>query len=1058
VPESERAAALAALMSRSSDLASASDMLIWPACADFLAPRLLSPVNPNLEVPPVTVAVFLMETGSNMDILQKAIEEIMYTFFPNQPEARDLLQRIRQDLMVRMYETDIVYRAFAFFMEEQLFPLIGIGVIQEPEKLALFKAGWHMYLMAKSELLGDTCYASIECTYVLLSVMRMLDAWAKTCFPREIALVLCGNQQLTQVYPDESNMNMLASITGIWNSPLHNLKRFHAEIFDAFSKKYLLPHLPQPLALPNDPSLPIAPTLLSEFRSQLISLPKRTKKCLIDFPLDRLEFDELKFLKDMPLRQFYPISPEEIQRTAFLDETGQLVPSSTLCFNSIFQIHSQLTNLSWLHMYSSSQAIRPKSGSSVPIRLENLVSTTRLEVISRNLENWSASILQKTQLSKLSMELTNAFYCRLLLDILIKDAEQNRRDSNNGVAKTSLVESDNFLATLYSVCFEIAMFCFDRADLGCNTFPFILDVVGIQTMDCCKLLASAAKLFTPFQPDPEKEPVCRIMPMPPKPVVSFIGLLEERIIAEHMWKPGSAIIKAYNEATQSFFAYVLSTAGPPNQPRMPVQVALSAPDIVVKFYHMWNDTRPRATTSTQAIPSQSQAQSQSHHSDEDSSSAHSLIIESQNLSIPLDSGSHRPGSTSRDRFLSSSQRTSSSSSTSSSSQGLASQRTLASEAPSPIQPPGIHWEAHGIFCKLLRIGCTRIRSICKLIPTLSHAHTLMLQAELAFSQIVTQRLPFLIDRHVDTIAVCSLAAMIALMSDATPNVILPSLLQVYNQLPNFNEFAVHLIPVQQSNDGLVRYLHIWDFYRHVFIAQLGPLFSKFKKATPVVHNYSPSFSKQSPSKKLGSRQSSSVSSGGVARPAHTPSALNQWASLDSIHRSQIPRMTMEAQSGDDGSPSPTQSLPATQSSVATAEWDSPVNRATSGKRHATAQQVQLEPACRRLDFSDCLPAAPAAGPPPSPPAAPLTPTNRSNPPSLTPRRSARLSPTSRASQAPQYLPLIATPPRSRLVLPHNDEEDEENLPQAIRITQAPRKKKTASSPHQAPDAKRSRSD
>lgn len=906
----------------------------------------------------------------------------MYTFFSNLPEKRDRIQLLRQDLVLRVFESETIYRSYTYFMQEQLFASIGSETLSTQHKLSLFKAGWHMYLIAKSELLSNTGAGGLECTFLLISIMLMLDEWAKKAFTNEIILALCSGAQ-PSIRRAEDDQSMLATVQEIFNSSLNNLITFQESVFQPFALVSLIPLLPLP-PLSNTPEARSNPCLLSYFSDQITRLSKRTKPLLLDFPLDRLEFDELKYLQDEPLSQLYP----EISPDARVETGEQAITQPTLCFNSMYQIHSQLMNLRWIDRYVSSKAFRKEGSDGIQtasatgspatptqLTLNHLVAEARMGTIRAKVDGWAHQILHDTKMPSSSLALSNQFFYRLLLDILIEDADQHGKDTQS----STLIDSDNFVATLFAVSFEIAMFCLERADVGCNTFPYILGVVNVQTMDCCKLLASAMKLFTPFTKMPEGIVFCRIKPAPPKPVLLYLSHLEERAISEHIWKPGSGVLSTYNDATQSFFAYVLSTAGPPSMPRMAVQTALMAPKILDKFCLMWFDSGSR-----NGAPA-----------------------------APTANGAPQPNGT-----------------------GMA----------------NINWEAHGIFCKLLRIGCTRIRALCSAIPLMTNQPTLVTQAELAFSQIVTQRTGFLVGKHVDTLAICSICSIICLLVPNPPGTILRTLIQIYTRMPNCNDFAVTLVPARYPNTATLKYLNIYDFYATVFMPELSPLFSKFKKAEPTVSNYSPSFSKHSPSKILDRRRSS------IAEPApnHTPSALNQWAST--IHAE--PNETRQWAPGSGSSsatasffPTPPNSQPvsASQTSSSTLDFESPVHRNRNGKRTIDDLHGQTGIHPRKLDFSSCVSDKTEKE-------APTPQGEHVSPPTRSTRRSTRHKSQKTQSKENRYLPMIKTPPKTRPPNYPEDDEYEENEPSLIQPQQAPKKKKLSSSPPRVPNPKRARSD
>lgn len=890
---------------------------------------------------------------------------------------------------MRVFESETVYRSYTYFMQEQLFASIGSETLSTQHKLSLFKAGWHMYLIAKSELLSNTGAGGLECTFLLISIMLMLDDWAKKVFSNEIVLALCHGVK-PAIRRAEDDQSMLATVQEIFNSSLNNLITFQESVFQPFALVSLVPLLPLPPTVPNTPNAKSNPSFLSNFCDQLSTLSKRTKSLLLDFPLDRLEFDELKYLQEEPLSQLYP----EISPDARVETGEQANTQPTLCFNSMYQIHSQLMNLRWLDRYASSKAFRKdnseanqttsSTGSPATpsqVTLDDLVSEARMSTIRAKVDGWARQILQDTKMPNSSLALSNQFFYRLLLDILIEDADQHGKDTQ----PSTLIDSDNFVATLFAVSFEIAMFCLERADVGCNTFPYILGVVRVQTMDCCKLLASAMKLFTPFTKMPEGIVFCRIKPAPPKPVLLYLSHLEERAISEHVWKPGSSVLSTYNDATQSFFAYVLSTAGPPSMPRMAVQTALMAPKILDKFCLMWFDSGSRNTAPAASTTS----------------------------GAPQANGT-----------------------------GMA----------------NIHWEAHGIFCKLLRIGCTRIRALCSAIPLMTTQPTLIAQAELAFSQIVTQRTSFLVGKHVDTLAICSICSIICLLVPNPPGAILRTLIQIYTRMPNCNDFAVTLVPARYPNTTTLKYLNIYDFYATVFTPELAPLFSKFKKAEPTVSNYSPSFSKHSPSKILDRRRSSIADSA----PNHTPSALNQWASTVYAESNEMRQWAPGSGSSSATAPffpTPPNSQPvsASQTSSSTLDFESPVHRNRNGKRTIDDLQGHTGIVPRKLDFSSCI--SDKSGK-----EAPAPQGEHNSPPTRATRRSTRGKSPKTQNKENRFLPMIKTPPKTRPPNYLEDDEYEENEPSLIQpqrpngAAQAPKKQKLSSSPPRVPNPKRARSD
>jgi len=819
----------------------------------------------------------------------------MYSFFAKDPEKRDGLSRVRQDLTLRFEDNNTIYLAYVYFLQEDVFATTCLGGLSRSFQKSLFEAVWNIYLSAKCHLLSAHSFDELECVYLMLSLMFTIDLWAHSL--RTVDSLYPGDVRPSNPSPDTET---LAPIAEVSRAKLSGWKAFHKDVFIPFAEKHILPLLPESDTLNSDshalmtvnasrPSFQVL-TSMKELKSGIKHMLAGSRSLLASSHTEQFEFDERALLNRHPLHSFYPIQdlqsnnsgaavrqPNDSVNDAHCpqehhqhDHQQQQPPpsspsqysdhqqrGSSICRSAMFQLHLQLSGISWVHTYVASPARRhmasrashaavgvvgspshasptsiattevtspqphdhqlhpdaqhqhhdhqlpqPSSSASMdtntgdhhhslhndssrPIVLGEIIPPPRLEQIRDSVAMWTRVIQEKANVPEHAMSLCNDFYFRFLLDVLLEDCEQSPLDET--VLESPLISSNNFMATLYAAIFEISMTCFGRSHMSANAFPFVLGVVNATHMDLCKLLSSTAKLLSLPPAHLPSRLIQQRVHTAPKQMTAYLAHLEEKIISEYIWRPESLIYRAYTDGTENFFKYIVTNAGPPRRPRMPIQAALTTQGVVEKFTRMYRD--PTSSIGT------------------------------------------------------------------------------------------LNWDAHAIFCKLLRIGCTRIRHLCRSIPALSSNGMAICQAELLFSLIATQKLHLLVDRHIDTFVLCSILAISNLTLGSIS--IFDLLLQHYSQIPNCSDYAVHLIPVSvvsfsssqssqsssssssHSHLGHVngprtsfvpnsdhqeperRFISILDFYHSVFVRDLAVLLSKFEKRETLLCQGTPSFGRHS---------------------------------------------------------------------------------------------------------------------------------------------------------------------------------------------------------------------
>lgn len=756
-------------------------------------------MTPYLTLLPILTAILLLICS--YEALTASIDGIMYAFFADDLEKREALLLLRQDIVLHFEDSNSIYLAYTYFFQEQLRTTTCLDRASNAILLSLFEAGWLFYISAKTAILAESKFDHLESIYLLLSLMLTLDGWAKS-------LILSEPSNLPDT-PNGDPLSRLAGVTEICNTKLLNWRTFHRGSFQPWAATHfpasLQPFLPLRLtaasAKQGQPELPPLPSTslksVNDLEPIVFEILSRAATSVSTAKLSLLEFDDVVLPHELPMFGLYPPTAAD----------EPLPPSITSCRNGMFQIQSILHNVRWVHAYSTSRAKNPIRATAEPIptegppaspdpaaaqfiTLESLVETSRLDHIRSRVNVWSREILNSTPLPESGLLLINDFYYRTLLDVLLDDLERSSEMNGDAqVAGKPLIEKDNFLTTLYAAIFEVAIFCFGQNDAAPYAFPFILKVTNVQAMDICKVLSSLGRMFSPPPQTPDMPPITStsLAQSAPKPISSFINVHEEKILCEYLWRPGSSIFAAYNEIMRSYFQYVLSYAGPPHQPRMAIQNALTSPGMADKFNSAYRETDVGSTT---------------------------------------------------------------------------------------------NWDSHNIMLKTLRIGCTRIRSMCRYIPVLAQNPVAVQQAEHAFAFLVTQKTVILRGRHIDTIALCTIYAIgLLTVGPSSQNALglMQALLTLYGSFPECNDAAVNLIRISSddSNDvnvltgnqspgsstsnrkspsssqgsnsspngvikHLTRFVPMMEFYHEIYLPILTPMLVKFQQPTHHGSNHSPS--------------------------------------------------------------------------------------------------------------------------------------------------------------------------------------------------------------------------
>lgn len=547
----------------------------------------------------------------SIDGLTHSIDGIMYTFFLEDLKTREALLLLRQDLTLHFEDSNSIYFAYTYFFHEQLRSATCLELADRSLVNAIFEAGWFIYITAKTTLLAANKFDVLEGIYLLLSLMLTMDGWARS-------FELPQNQsKRSPASPLADAQTRLAGVTEICNTKLINWREFHLNVFQPWAAEHLPSHL-RPFARrlstvsanlleqPDVPALPVTQlkdkqTLyeqIGEIRFHAASLIESKAHTTL------LEFDDATLTQSTPLDLLYP-------------ENGTSGAASS-CMDGMFQIQSILHNVRWVHAYSASNPKRapvarsvsssqssprsasPAASSPAPqiIYMDDVISVDRLKEIFVMVEDWSLQIKTLTPLPENALRLLNDLFFRTLLDILLEDSERaGDMAIDTQPALSPLADKDYFLATLYAAVFEVAIFCFGQSDAGHYTFPFILGVTKVQPMDLCKVLTALARLLTPAAPSANAMPVpISAAQSAPKPISMFIGHLEEKILCDHLWRADSSIYSVYSDHMKSYFQYVLSYAGPPHQPRMTIQSALTSPGMVEKFNSVYRDSSTGSAT------------------------------------------------------------------------------------------------------------------------------------------------------------------------------------------------------------------------------------------------------------------------------------------------------------------------------------------------------------------------------------------------------------------------------------------------------------------------------
>lgn len=754
---------------------------------------------------------------------------------------REALLLVRQEITARFEDSNSAYLAYTYFFQEQLRTATCLGSIPRSAQCNLFEACWNLYIAAKIDLLAENKFDSLESIYLLLSLMLTMDNWAR-------ALIL-PEPTISTPPPLTDSQQKLAAISEISNAKLLHWRHFHRHSFQPWAEKNITGplHLFAPLRLvaasstaldPNcDPSP--APTInlrnMDEIIAQIDELAANASKLVSAVNTALLEFDDALLPKDTPLEMMYPSPTEGLDSSTLQgDMSGQ-------CQDGMFHIHGILHNVRWLHTFSASRPKRPSatiapipitpnensrdsentkpigdatnsstptklassvsmvispnpSGSTasiplsthpilLPIEIENLIPPKRLLQVRESVSLWEEELRTRTHLTSSSIQLINEFYFRTLTEVLLNDCELSGEvivpgATGENIVKSPLVDLNNFFSTLYAATFEIAMFCFGQSESSVSAYPFIQTVVNTQAMNLCKVLGSLCQLFT--APNPNQN---NTMPRPasvaqsaPRPISAYIELIQDRIVSDYIWRPGSALFSAYNDTIKSYFSYVLSYAGPPHQPRMALHTALTSPGMAERFNQMYRETSANMTH---------------------------------------------------------------------------------------------NWDSHNIMFKVLRVGCTLLRKICQSSDMLERLLQTIQHSELTFTFIVTQRLPILVARHIDTMVLCTLFTMadilIGTSSPSQTENSFKAIISAYSSLPTCNDAAVNLIPIEEDiiveSEGdstaaptarepvrrrCTSFINITDFYRRVFLPEVAPILSKFRQHAQRLSKHSPSVTKNGP--------------------------------------------------------------------------------------------------------------------------------------------------------------------------------------------------------------------
>lgn len=900
------------------------------------------------------LTVLLLSTCS-YEALTASIDGIVYAFFSDDLEKREALLLLRQDLVLHFEDSNSIYLAYTYFFQEQLRTVSCLDRASSAVLLSLFEAGWLFYISAKTALLAESNFDHLENIYLLLSLMLTLDGWAKS-----LELSEPSNRPAS---PNGDPLGRLAGVTEICNTKLLNWRTFHRSSFQPWAATNLpaslQPFLPLRLmaasAKQGQPELPPLPTTLlktiNDLEPIVFEILSRAATSVATAKLSLLEYDDVVLPHELPLFGLYP--PTEAD--------APLPNSITSCRNGMFQIQSILHNVRWVHAYSTSRpkhAVRPAAETEATstgapaspdpavaaaqhYTLETLVEPSRLDQIRSRVNGWSHEILNSTPLPEPGLLLINDFYYRTLLDVLLDDLERSAELAGESQSSGKpLIEKDNFLTTLYAAIFEIAVFCFGQNDAAPYAFPFILRVTNVQAMDLCKVLSSLGRIFSapPQNPDLPPPTSTSLAQSAPKPISSFISMQEEKIMCEYLWRPGSSIFTAYNDLMRSYFQYVLSYAGPPHQPRMAIQNALTSPGMVDKFNSAYRDSETGSTA---------------------------------------------------------------------------------------------NWDSHNIIFKTLRLGCTRIRSMCRYIPVLAQNPVAIQQAEHAFAFLVTQKTAILRGRHIDTIALCTIYAIGLLAVGPSPQNavgLMQALLNLYGSFPEFNDAVVHLImitpedeanvkslpgnrspgspsstrkspsssqgtssPPNRATEPIARFVPIMEFYHEIYLPILTPMLVKFQQPTHNGNNHSPS-----------SRSAAAVNGGGPRD--NNPLASPMTRHPNTLHHSGSVERFAEIRKRLDFSPfvDPPSVIGNGASS------DAKQHNGAGGLQNAGSPATNMVPPV------------------------PKTPSKRS---AGKPKKNVRQ----------ELLPLVNTPPRTRPAIPKEEEELDEAFsiePRAAQAAGAPRKRRS----------------
>lgn len=896
---------------------------------------------------------------NSLEGLYQALDGIKFAFFSDDLEKRESIQMLRTDIGLRAEDSNSIYFAYAYFFQEQLRPVSVLELASVPFLCSLFESGWFLYVTAKTSLLVQNKFDSLESLYLLLSLMLTLDTWARSLeLPSDASAALRASAAVGE---------RLAGVSEIINTKLLNWRIFHRTVFTPWASENLPPML-RPFvrlrlstasaAMQNDPQplSPLPTTLLkslNDLEPILTELHAQSTALVDTSPVSLLEFDETAMARDLPLLALYSPDPAE--------------NAAEVCFNAMLQLQSYLQNVRWMHAYSTSKPkkqsrevinsssnvrspsspsaplhgspaapIAPSTSNGIPITIESVIPEARLHQIREMMDQWSRQLLESTPLPSAAVQLTNDLFLRTLLDTILDDVQRaNELQPDDQPITSPLIGKDYFLATLYSAVFEVAIFCSGQADCSPFAFPFILEVTKVQPMDLCKILNALAVLFGPPS-FPGPIPISSSHSAP-KTISMFVSHLEEKVYSELLWRYGSSIFVAYNQTMKDYFSYVLSYAGPPHKPRLSIHAALTSPGMVEKFQ------KDSATSSE------------------------------------------------------------------------------------------TNWDSHNIIFKMLRIGCTRIRVICRAITVLSEHPTAMQQAEHAFAFAVTQRTSILAGRNIDTFVICTIFSIGLALSGADSKspeatLFLQRILHLYNSMAICNEAAVNLIPIPHDLDA---------FYNGHASGNGG---ASIRSSSPAM---SSSTMDTSPPPRMPSSQSPPSSSPNPTVPVR-PERL-RFVHIREFYESVF---VPELRPILDKFHQPERHMSSGNSPYSLHHGSHPLHSPRSIHRPNGQGRDRLASITKRLDFS------PYVDPPhvlnqnaastqaaPSPAAA--TPTRATRATASAKRFASKPKPKGLAQQ-PTILPYVNTPPRTR---PKTEEDDEDGYDAPpLNGLRAPRKRREATAP------------